>query len=154
MDVVQDTLNHIYSVRLLLYKISSALLYRSAHHDESKLQSPEKELYEIWRPKLDSMDVDSDEYRDVLVQMGEGLKHHYAANRHHPEHFESGLRGMNLVDVIEMVCDWHAAAGRRGQMVSMKWVGNRFFISEGEALYSIIQNTLELLSESRVSNSE
>jgi hypothetical protein len=35
--------------------------------------------------------------------MGDGLKHHYAHNRHHPEFFgEDGVDGMSLVDVIEM----------------------------------------------------
>jgi hypothetical protein len=42
--------------------------------------------------------------------MGDGLKHHYAHNRHHPEFFgEDGVDGMTLVDVIEMLADWKAA---------------------------------------------
>jgi hypothetical protein len=42
--------------------------------------------------------------------MGDGLKHHYAHNRHHPEFFgEDGVDGMSLVDVIEMLADWKAA---------------------------------------------
>jgi Family of unknown function (DUF5662) len=45
--------------------------------------------------------------------MGEGLKHHYEANRHHPGHFDDGVNGMTLVDVIEMLADWKAATERR-----------------------------------------
>ena len=31
---------------------------------------------------------------------------HYAANRHHPEHYALGIDDMDLIDMIEMVCDW------------------------------------------------
>lgn len=44
--------------------------------------------------------------------MGEGLRHHYAHNRHHPEHFPDGVNGMTLVDLIEMLADWKAATER------------------------------------------
>jgi hypothetical protein len=45
--------------------------------------------------------------------MGDGLKHHYSHNRHHPEFFgEDGVDGMTLVDLIEMLADWKAATER------------------------------------------
>jgi hypothetical protein len=45
--------------------------------------------------------------------MGDGLMHHDAHNRHHPEFFgEDGVDGMTLVDVIEMLADWKAASER------------------------------------------
>ena len=36
----------------------------------------------------------------------EVFKMHYANNRHHPEHFKNGIEDMNLIDIIEMLCDW------------------------------------------------
>jgi hypothetical protein len=57
--------------------------------------------------------------------MGEALKHHYAANSHHPEHYENGIAGMSLLDLIEMVCDWKAATERH---------------ADGDLLRSIEQN--------------
>ncbi len=44
--------------------------------------------------------------------MGVALDHHYSVNSHHPEHFSDGTRGMNLLDVLEMLADWDAAATR------------------------------------------
>jgi hypothetical protein len=44
--------------------------------------------------------------------MGDGLRHHYDHNRHHPEHFSDGVNGMTLVDLIEMLADWKAATER------------------------------------------
>jgi hypothetical protein len=44
--------------------------------------------------------------------MKPALDHHYDLNHHHPEHFLRGIRGMNLIDIIEMLCDWKAATMR------------------------------------------
>jgi hypothetical protein len=79
-------------------------------HDNSKLLPPEKEIFDEYTPKLKEMTFGSDEYKAALVGMGEGLKHHYKINRHHPEHFENGVNGMTLYDLVEMFCDWLAAA--------------------------------------------
>src|SRR4030067_3315798 len=111
MNVTNDTLRHIADVKLLLNRIAQEIYMRSLHHDESKLRSPEKEMFEIWRPKLDAMNIESEEYKAALVEMGSALKHHYSENRHHPEHFENGLDGMNLIDLIAMVCDWKTGGG-------------------------------------------
>jgi hypothetical protein len=57
-------------------------------------------------PKAQDEHLRSDQYKGYLEAMGDGLKHHYAHNRHHPEFFgEDGVDGMSLVDVIEMLAD-------------------------------------------------
>jgi len=33
---------------------------------------------------------------------------HYSSNRHHPEYFYKGIKGMNIIDITEMLCDWNA----------------------------------------------
>ncbi|GAB3899985.1 hypothetical protein GCM10029964_086700 [Kibdelosporangium lantanae] len=48
----------------------------------------------------------------LVDSMGQGLRHHYAHNRHHPEHFADGVNGMTLVDLVEMLADWKAATER------------------------------------------
>lgn len=143
MNATEDTLKHIDAVRVLLWHFGDLLSDRSNHHDASKLEPPEKEMYEIFRPKLDSLNIESDEYKAALKEMGTALQHHYTANRHHPEHFENGVSGMTLVDVVEMVCDWKAAAGRKGEAVNLEWARKRFGIDP--QLLTIIANTLEAL---------
>jgi len=44
--------------------------------------------------------------------MKPAIEHHYKNNRHHPEHFNNGIDEMNLVDLIELLCDWKAASER------------------------------------------
>jgi hypothetical protein len=80
------TLRHIETVRNYLNCIIKELLDRSVNHDQSKLQSPEAEIFEIYTHKLKDCTYNSDEYKQFLVDMKPALDHHYEHNRHHPEH--------------------------------------------------------------------
>lgn len=83
----------------------------------AKLVSPEVEAFDIATPKLAGLVYGSEEYRQSLRDIKPALEHHFAANDHHPEHFENGVRGMSLMAVIEMVCDWRAASERVKQRI-------------------------------------
>lgn len=48
----------------------------------------------------------SAEYTDKMKRWKKVFDHHYKHNSHHPEHFEEGINGMTLIDIIEMLCDW------------------------------------------------
>ena len=106
------TANYIREVGKLLDLVISRLLRRKIEHDASKLKSPEREMFEIHSPKLRGLTYGIDEYKKYLADMKPALDHHYACNSHHPEHYPDGIRGMSLLDLIEMVCDWKAATMR------------------------------------------
>lgn len=112
-DSTVDTLLHIKRVNELLGKFATVLIRRGSIHDKSKLESPEKEIFDIMTPKLKSLTYGSDEYKESLKELGVALQHHYEANSHHPEHYgKSGVNGMDLFDLIEMFLDWKAASER------------------------------------------
>ncbi len=111
-DSLEDTLTHIANVRQRMWFLAEEIKSRGIKHDKSKLESPEKEMYDKYTPLLSSVPYGSDEYKKYLSEMGEALQHHYKNNRHHPEHFEYGIFDMNLIDIIEMFCDWKAASLR------------------------------------------
>lgn len=111
-DSTKDTIEHISNVSSKIIKVVSDLLERAWKHDASKLESPEKEIYDEFTPKLAELEYGTDEYREVLKEMKVGIDHHYSVNRHHPEFFTDQIDGMNLVDLIEMICDWKAAGER------------------------------------------
>ena len=111
-DSRPDTYEHIAQVRARLLNIAVMLIGRAHEHDASKLVSPEVEVFNEFTPKLRDSTYGSPEYRLFLASMGEGLQHHYANNRHHPEHHKRGVADMNLLDVIEMLADWKAATLR------------------------------------------
>ena len=107
-----ETMKHIENVRKLIIECINSLSVRAQQHDASKLESPEKEYFDAWTPKLSGTTYGSDEYRGMLRQMKPAIDHHQKKNRHHPEYFRRGIYDMNLIDLVEMLCDWKAATMR------------------------------------------
>jgi len=140
------TREHIDHVQELLFKMGIALTARRPIHDASKLQEPELSTFNEYTPKLAGCTYGSDEYQKYLKAMKPALDHHYATNRHHPEHFEDGVKGMNLIDIVEMLCDWKAATLRHNDgdiRKSIEINQNRFGFSD--ELKQILLNTLEVI---------
>lgn len=119
-DSKADTLAHIRRVSQLLNGAAIELLNRANKHDESKLHSPEKELFDEFTPKLKDCTYGSDEYKGYLKELKVALDHHYANNSHHPEHYDNGVNGFDLFDLIEMFFDWKAATERHADGNIMK----------------------------------
>lgn len=141
-DSTPDTLRHSRRVGELMGVAIKELIDRSVRHDLSKTEPPEVDVFNEFTPKLKTSTYGSDEYKSFLAAMGEGLAHHYAHNRHHPEHFDDGINGMTLVDLIEMLADWKAATERHddGDLArSLEIQRDRFGISE--QLAGILRNT-------------
>ena len=107
-----DTLLHIKRVSELLNKFATDLIERGNHHDDSKLVSPEKELFDELTPLLSSLKYGTPEYQESLDRLKPALDHHYANNSHHPQYYENGVDGMDLFDLVEMFFDWKAATER------------------------------------------
>jgi hypothetical protein len=111
-DSKEDTIAHINNVRLKIRQVIDNLGKRLIVHDSSKLQSPEKEIFDKFTPMLKGTTYGSDEYNKFLKEMQVGLDHHYANNSHHPQFYKDGVDEMSLLDVVEMFCDWSAAVER------------------------------------------
>jgi len=142
------TLHHIGVVQSIIHKVVKELLDRADIHDQSKLESPEVELFTEWTPKLASSTYGSSEYESFRKAMAPALAHHYAKNRHHPEHFKNGVNDMSLVDLIEMFCDWKAATMRHNDgniRKSIEHNANRFGLSP--QLVKILENTVDVVGE-------
>ena len=139
---ITDTKKHADRVKELMGELLRDLIDRSLCHDESKMQPPEVTMFDEFTPKLKNSTYGSDEYKGFLKEMGVALEHHYAHNRHHPEHFENSIEGMTLVDLLEMLCDWKAATERHANgslEKSFEIQKDRFNISP--QLLQILKNT-------------
>lgn len=151
-----ETLQHIMNVRNLLNKMIIALIDRAENHDLSKLEEPELSIFVEFTPKLAKSTYDSDEYKQFLKEMKPALDHHYANNRHHPEHFDAEadatwrqtpINCMNLIDILEMLCDWKAATMRHNDgdiMKSIEINRDRFVLSD--QLVTILKNTVQMFN--------
>ncbi|MGE7880140.1 DUF5662 family protein [Peribacillus muralis] len=145
-DCIRETKEHIAQVREFMVRCISELVDRALVHDNSKLKSPELEIFTKYTPLLKDSTYGSDEYKSFLQGMQVALKHHYANNSHHPEHYDEGIKGMNLFDIIEMFCDWKAATLRHKDgdiRESIEINQKRFGYSDD--LKKIFMNTVEKL---------
>lgn len=111
-ESVKETKKHIKRVKELLSSVCTKLRIRSDKHDASKLKEPEVSIFEEYTKKLKDTEYGSKEYKQYLKEMKPALDHHYQENSHHPEHFDKGIEGMSLLDLIEMLSDWRAATER------------------------------------------
>jgi len=142
-DSAFDNKIHIGEVRKNILSIVQKLSERAIWHDRTKFVEPEKSMYDTYVPKLKEHKYGSREYEQDLKEMSFALQHHFEHNRHHPEHFENGVTGMNLVDLTEMLADWAASSKRSDTSLSegMEINKKRFGISD--QLFEILQNTVE-----------
>ena len=86
-----DAHYHIYNIQWVWANlVRPALDVRFDVHDQSKLESPEKECYDKYIPLLKKYKYGTPEYNQVREAMRkEGMAHHIEVNRHHPEHFKN-----------------------------------------------------------------
>lgn len=144
----EATQRHIATVQVIMAHMISELVKRSRDHDQSKLQPPEDVGFAEFTDKLKGSTYGSPEYQQFLKDMKPFLDHHYANNSHHPEHYEKGIRGMNILDLLEMLCDWKAAGLRHADgdiRQSIYKNANRFDMPP--ALVDIFLNSIPLLDE-------
>lgn len=142
-DSKKDTLEHVQQVRKLMNMIQNDLFERALKHDKSKTEEPEKAIFDEFTPKLKDSTYGSDKYKSYLCEMGTALTHHYAENKHHPEHFINGVKGMTLVDLCEMICDWKAATLRHANGDILKSIEiNQERFKYSDELKQILLNTV------------
>lgn len=146
MFCVDETMKHRLLVADLMEKMASILKARGQMHDISKLENPEFPLFAIWTPKLAALTYGSEEYKEALKELQPALDHHYANNRHHPEHFKNGIHDMNILDIIEMFVDWYCASKRHNDGNIRKSIEiNKGRFGFSEELATILENSIELL---------
>lgn len=143
-----DTIKHIENVRKYIRLFADKLITRGVEHDRLKLESPEVEVFTEYTPKLAEATYGSEEYNEFLKEMNVALQHHYANYRHHPEHFEKGINDMNLVDIVEMICDWKASSMRQhdGNLLKSIEANAKRFGYSGQ-LKQIFINTAKMFDE-------
>lgn len=107
-----ETYKHIAKVQGYLNGFAKDLIDRGQNHDNSKLESPEVEIFGEHTEELSTVEYGSPEYQECLARVKPAIDHHYAKNRHHTEHWPNGIEDMTLLDLVEMLADWKAATER------------------------------------------
>lgn len=142
------TIDHINMVRKYIRFFTDKLTDRGEKHDASKLSDEELPYFAEHTEKLSEIEYNSPEYKAELEALRPALEHHYNNNRHHPEYHKDGIDNMNLVDILEMLCDWKASCPRQknGNLLkSIEINAERFHIDK--QLLQILINTARLLED-------
>jgi len=170
MDSRPDTERHIQTVRRGLFLVVTELTRRAQAHDESKLRSPEVEIFDRFTSKLAKLKYSTPEYSACLKELGPALDHHYANNDHHPEFFgrhvcvQCGLDDrtdpctcggprrprvddMNLWQIVEMLVDWKAAGLRHGGNLISSIEANQERFGYSDEFRQILLNSVPLIDE-------
>lgn len=141
-----ETLRHIEAVRNVISLMIRELTIRGMDHDQLKMEYPELTGFLTHTSKLKDVEYDSPEYKVMLAELKPTLDHHYANYRHHPEHFPNGINDMNLIDIMEMFCDWSAATARNKNGNLLKSIeSNRQRFGMSDQLVNIFKNTASLV---------
>lgn len=143
------TLRHVETVRNYLNTCIRNIMDRQEKHDQSKLEPLEVDTFEIYTPKLKATSYGTPEYQQFLKEMKPALDNHYKENKsHHPEGNEKGIRGMDLLDLLEMIVDWKASGLRMKDgdiFKSIEMNQKRFGYSD--ELKDVFINTAKFLNE-------
>lgn len=143
---MMETMKHIQRVRYFLWLMERELDERARNHDQTKLESPEKEVFGEHTPELSRTPYMTPAYTELLAKVQPALDHHYSRNRHHPEHWPNGVNDMTLIDLVEMLCDWKAATERvKDGNIRMSITKNADRYKISEQLTQIFENTVREL---------
>ena len=144
----QEMFEHNRLVEQLIQCFISDLSIRGRVHDASKLDEPEYTGFCEVTHKLKKLTYGSPAYFKCLKEMKPFLDHHYACNSHHPEHFENGISGMTIIDLVEMFADWWAATKKHedGDITKSIQVNQKRF-NLPEELVGIFKNTVKEFSK-------
>lgn len=146
-DAKVITRKHIDRVGELGREFIARLGHRLDTHDQSKLEPQEiiplQELEDLREREGDAA-FGTPEYERRKGLLGPMLAHHYANNSHHPEHYQDGVAGMDLLDLVEMFVDWRAASERGNEpAMNLTFAIEKYKIEP--QLASILRNTADRL---------
>jgi len=152
-----DTRKHQQLVASRMFACIKRLIDKALCHDESKFSESEKPFYidPVWALNNENIQYGSDQYKEACKTMGSGLKHHTNHNDHHVEFFEDftvqtlndPIRAMDLFAFMEMLCDWIAAAKRRGNSPTLAIDSLKKKYHIDEQLECILRNTLAITED-------
>ena len=145
-DFLCDTILHVSEVQEHLEEIISELKKRGYAHDRTKFQALEFDSFVSTRDKFKRANYGSKEYKECVDLVRPAVDSHHQKNRHHTGFHKNGINDMTLIDIIEMICDWRAAARRSPDKAfadTLDYAYKKYGVNE--QLRKIMENTFKSL---------
>ena len=119
LDALLKIMRHRESLADSMIEIADHLRQRARVHDRCKLKPDQF----IGFARIDQAEREhgygSREFSRALRADSEAIRTHVAESSHHPEH-HAIVADMGWLDIIEMVCDWKAAADTYDRGLSLR----------------------------------
>jgi hypothetical protein len=144
---------HKAAVETKMKKLSREIRERGSRHDNSKLSDMERPHLEQQPTTIkvqkvcETDDSCTEEYDNALTAFHVGMIQHYKNNDHHIEHFQKGVYDMNLVQLLEYVCDVVARAEESNLPISDMIKMTSTIHENDPVLYEILMNTVPLIQK-------
>lgn len=103
-DSTAEVMRHSRMVNKYIKMLAHALIHNAEGHDLDKVEPRVKSIWDKFSPHLKAV-FGSLEYQQRKAELKPVLDDHYARTTHHPEHFENGVSGMNLMQLAEYLAD-------------------------------------------------
>ena len=131
-EFTDANIDHRLDVRRMMSSIAECIEHAGKHHDDTKVDEPERSLF--YRELCAKIEGKIDSFTD-----GEWYPMHCKTERHHlNEHCPDDV---NLIDVIEMICDCVCAGMARSGSVYPVTIPN-------EILQKAVENTVNMCIDS------
>ena len=119
-------------INSLSVKEAKTLRQRALDHDLSKYS---KQQFDLYCDKF---------FRKIECDFNSAWEHHYRNELHHPEKYKENKKEMELLDILEMIIDWHA--------MSIKFNNSslEYFLNKKEELknnFNFLENNFELIED-------
>ncbi|GHO99858.1 hypothetical protein KSF_099060 [Reticulibacter mediterranei] len=149
-DYVKDLVDHKQRVAGYMQIVANELFKRATVHDNSKFSPEEFDMYEATFSELQAYTYGSQKYKETVKKLGPAWSHHCQVNDHHPEYFKDGVRGMNLIQLVEMLCDWLAASERGQTDVLQSLAINKKKFHIDDQLFEVLKNTVKEIAPGKL----
>lgn len=143
---LKKILNHKKNVTNLINLIIIELHKRINEHDESSLNSNEVEVLTYFPEYIKKDSYLNEESLAYIREIKNALNIHFKKNSHHPEHFNNKIKDMNLIDIIEMLCDWKSTMSEDDDIISVIKRNKKIYNFSNELMYILI-NTSKIFNK-------
>lgn len=151
-----DNINNITLIDLILYLSNNLMLPKydtlvdvnnNSYMTISFLrqQKNKKEIIDYIKKELQLRKIYHDKFliKEIDIENLKTLNIHYFNTRHHPEYFEKCIRGMNILDVTEMFCDWCAICKMYEEDIFKTIESKEQEYKTGKTLTRVLKNTAD-----------
>jgi hypothetical protein len=134
-------IKHKLDVFYYILKLCWALIKRGIKHDLSKFSKEEFEYIYNLSVRGKNVKFGSKEYYKLVDSVKSAKLSHSQKNRHHFEYHNS-VNDMDLIDIIEVLCDWLAATKRQNGNIYKSIIINQKRYNLSTELTNFIKNTI------------